>query len=239
VKYEDIKEVYSHTQAIGQCSLFFEAHGGVKPVECENTAIAAQKVAKSDRTDAACICSPECAALYGLAVLDDHVQNNSNNYTRFICIAKDLRVYPGADRISLLLSVMTAFVAVGSVAEGVVCSKWGILKTLTVVLVLYALGFTLLALGSGVYVALVCLALGASALGTLMPVVVRQLFGGRDYAAIWSVVISCSSVASFLATPVWGMVYDICGNYTPALVTMPVLLGISVVLLIAVFRKKN
>ena len=143
----------------------------------------------------------------------------------------------GEGEISLMLSVMTAFVAVGSVAEGVMCSRFGIVRTLTTVLALYALGFSLLALGIGVYPALVCLALGGSALGTLMPVVVRQLFGGRDYAAIWSVVISCSSVASFAATPGWGMVYDTFGTYTPALVAMPILLALAVAALTMAFRK--
>lgn len=143
----------------------------------------------------------------------------------------------GEGEISLMLSVMTAFVAVGSVAEGVLCSRFGIVRTLVTVLVLYAVGFSLLALGAGVYPALVCLALGGSALGTLMPVVVRQLFGGRDYAAIWSVVISCSSVASFLATPGWGMVYDTFGTYTPALVAMPILLALAVAALTIAFRK--
>lgn len=143
----------------------------------------------------------------------------------------------GEGEISLMLSVMTAFVAVGSVAEGVLCSRFGIVRTLVTVLVLYAVGFSLLALGIGVYPALVCLALGGSALGTLMPVVVRQLFGGRDYAAIWSVVISCSSVASFAATPGWGMVYDSFGTYTPALVAMPILLALAVTALTMAFRK--
>ena len=143
----------------------------------------------------------------------------------------------GEGEISLMLSVMTAFVAVGSVAEGVLCSRFGIVRTLVTVLVLYGVGFGLLALGIGVYPALVCLALGGSALGTLMPVVVRQLFGGRDYAAIWSVVISCSSVASFLATPGWGMVYDTFGTYTPALVAMPILLALAVAALTMAFRK--
>ncbi len=157
------------------------------------------------------------------------------------CISQQLPAVLGGmghdgGQVSMMISVMTAFVAVGSVAEGVVCSKWGILKTMTVVLVLYAAGFGLLAMGSLVYVALVCLALGASSLGTLMPVVVRQIFGGRDYAAIWSVVISCSSVASFLATPVWGMIYDMFGTYAPALIAMPILLVGAVIALLAAFR---
>ena len=123
-----------------------------------------------------------------------------------------------------MLSVMTAFVAVGSVAEGVLCSRFGIVRTLTTVLALYAVGFGLLALGG-------------SALGTLMPVVVRQLFGGRDYATIWSVVITCRSVASFLATPGWGMVYDLFDTYAPALIAMPILLALPVAALTMAFRK--
>ena len=50
-------------------------------------------------------------------------------------------------------------------------------------------------------------------------------------------VISCASIASFLATPVWGMVYDIFGTYLPALTGMPVLLAGSVVCLLGAFRK--
>ena len=72
-----------------------------------------------------------------------------------------------------------------------------------------------------------------------MPVVVRQLFGGRDYAAIWSVVISCSSVASFLSTPGWGMIYDTFGTYTPALVAMPILQTAAIAALVMAFRKKK
>jgi hypothetical protein len=66
--------------------------------------------------------------------------------------------------------------------------------------------------------------------------VVRRIFGGRDYAAIWSVVISCSSVASFAAAPGWGMVYDFFGSYTPALIAMPLLLTGGMVCLFGAFR---
>ena len=160
------------------------------------------------------------------------------------CISQQLPAVLGGmgrdeGEISLMLSVMTAFVAIGSVAEGVLCGRFGIVKTLGVVLGIYAVAFGLLAMGVGVYPALVGLALGGSALGTLMPVVVRQLFGGRDYAAIWSVVISCSSVASFLSTPGWGMIYDTFGTYTPALVAMPILQTAAIAALVMAFRKKK
>ena len=67
------------------------------------TAAAARMVAESGRTDAAAISSGNCAALYGLECLDSDIQNNSNNYTRFICISRKPEIYPGADHTSLML----------------------------------------------------------------------------------------------------------------------------------------
>ena len=160
------------------------------------------------------------------------------------CISQQLPSVLGgmgrdAEQVSVMISVLTAASAVGTVAEGVICSKLGVQKTMVAVILVYAAGYGMLASGVYVYVALVCLALGSGSIGTLMPVVVRQIFGGRDYAAIWSIVISCSSVASFLATPVWGMVYDIFGTYAPALLVMPVLLVAAVFCLVAAFRDKG
>ena len=139
-------------------------------------------------------------------------------------------------QIGVMVSVMTAASAVGTVAEGVICSRLGIQKTMLGVLVVYAVGYVLMSLRMGIYVALVFLAFGSGSIGTLMPVVVRRIFGGRDYAAIWSVVISCSSVASFLAAPLWGMVYDFCGSYAPALMAMPVFLTAGIFCLLGAFR---
>ena len=104
VRLQDVKEVFSHEQAIGQCSAYLKAHPEIKITICENTAVAARMVAESDRKDIAAISSVHCAQLYGLHVLEERVQNNDNNYTRFICISKDLEIYPGANKISLMLS---------------------------------------------------------------------------------------------------------------------------------------
>lgn len=104
VQFGDVKEIFSHEQAIGQCSAFLKELKGVKVTVCENTAAAARMVAESDRRDIAAISSAHCAELYGLNVLSDHVQNSENNYTRFICIGKELEIFPGANRISLMLS---------------------------------------------------------------------------------------------------------------------------------------
>ena len=102
---EDIKEIYSHEQAILQCSRFLHTLKGVKITPCENTAVAARMVAESGRTDAAALSSRACARLYGLQVLEETVQNQSNNYTRFICISRNLEIYPGADRTSLIVTL--------------------------------------------------------------------------------------------------------------------------------------
>lgn len=104
VNMKDIKEVVSHEQALRQCSAFLAAHPGIKVTAMENTAVAANFVATSGRRDLAAIASQECAALYGLETLSDSVSDTPNNSTRFICITKELKVYEGADKISLMLS---------------------------------------------------------------------------------------------------------------------------------------
>ena len=103
VKLSDIKEIISHEQAINQCSAFLKTLEGVKITVVANTALAAKTVAESGRDDLAALSSRFCAELYGLENLANAVQDMGNNYTRFICISKEAEVYPGADKISLML----------------------------------------------------------------------------------------------------------------------------------------
>ena len=103
VKLSDIKEIYSHEQAISQCAGFLQTLSGVKVIPCENTAMAAERVAKSERNDIAALSSRASAKLYNLSCLKESVQDKDNNYTRFICISKNLEIYPGADRTSLMV----------------------------------------------------------------------------------------------------------------------------------------
>ena len=100
----EIREVYSHEQAIRQCAAYIEKTG-LKVHVCKNTAEAAKLVAASGRTDIAAIGSGDCAALYDLEVLASDIQNNQNNYTRFICISKTPEIYPGAKKTSILLTL--------------------------------------------------------------------------------------------------------------------------------------
>ena len=100
-----IREIVSHEQAIGQCSAFLKTLKDVKITVCENTAMAAQMVSQSGRDDIAAISSPACAGLYGLCVLKSDISDSDSNFTRFICIAKGLEIYPGADRTSLMMTL--------------------------------------------------------------------------------------------------------------------------------------
>ncbi len=118
-----VKEICSHRQAIGQCDKYLKSLKGVCVTQYDNTAMAAQMVATQDRDDLACICSKECAQIYGLHVIDDNITDSDNNYTRFICISKNPEIYPGADKISFVItlphtagslySVMSKFAAAG------------------------------------------------------------------------------------------------------------------------------
>ena len=104
VRLEDIREIFSHEQALAQCAEFLEQLGPeVKITSYEDTAAAAETVAKSKRHDIAAICSYSCVELYDLHCLARDIQDRNNNYTRFICISKNLEIYPGADRSSIMM----------------------------------------------------------------------------------------------------------------------------------------
>ncbi len=102
-KLADISEIYSHEQAISQCSDFLKNLPNIRIIPVENTAVAADIVAKSGRMDVAAISSHACEELYGLKSLADTIQDKGNNRTRFICISKNLEIYPGSDKTSIMM----------------------------------------------------------------------------------------------------------------------------------------
>ena len=100
---EDIKTIYSHEQAINQCAGFLATLKDVNVIAVANTAVAAEMVSQSGRTDVAALSSRSCAELYNLTCLQPTVQDQGNNHTRFICISKNLEIYPGADKTSIMM----------------------------------------------------------------------------------------------------------------------------------------
>lgn len=101
-KLENLTKVYSHPQALAQASKWLSQLKNVELCPVANTATAAKFVANSEDDTVACVCSANCAKIYHLENLAEKIQNSDNNYTRFICISKNLDVYHGANKISLI-----------------------------------------------------------------------------------------------------------------------------------------
>jgi chorismate mutase/prephenate dehydratase len=102
---KDIKEIFSHEQAIAQCEGFLKKFKDVKITVCANTAVAAKLTAEHPERSVASLSSQRCAETYDLAVLQSDVQDNDNNFTRFICIEKKLSIYAGSNKMSIMINL--------------------------------------------------------------------------------------------------------------------------------------
>lgn len=100
----DVKTVYSHEQALTQCSRFLKEKG-YKTHRYANTALAAQMVSQSEVENAAAICSPYAAKQFGLHIIATDIANEEDNTTRFICVSKRAELSEDADIISISLSL--------------------------------------------------------------------------------------------------------------------------------------
>ncbi len=99
----DIKEIVSHEQALSQCDEYLRREfPDAKITVYENTAAAAKYVSESGRKDLAALGSEVNGSYYSLDCLERSVQDNDNNYTRFICLTKKLEIYPGANKTSFM-----------------------------------------------------------------------------------------------------------------------------------------
>ena len=108
-----IKKVISHPQALGQCAAYIEKHG-FEQVEAVNTAVAAEMVAKAKELDVAAIASDEAAAKYGLQKLEGHINESSNNTTRFAVFSRSQKApTKNDDRFVMLFTVKNAAGSLG------------------------------------------------------------------------------------------------------------------------------
>jgi prephenate dehydratase len=88
---EDIAEVNSHPVALMQCRAFLEQHPDIKVVEAGDTASAAAKIRKENLRGHAAICHKDVAQIYGLKVLQEGIETNKHNFTRFLVLASIAR----------------------------------------------------------------------------------------------------------------------------------------------------
>lgn len=102
---EELRQVYSHEQALHQCSDFLKAHPQLTAHPYSNTAASAKLVAEQKDPSLAAIGSVQCARMYGLQLLMPAIQNRSDNFTRFVILAKQPLHHPDCQRISLIVRV--------------------------------------------------------------------------------------------------------------------------------------
>lgn len=101
----EIKRVYSHPQALMQCSRYLEEHRDWEKHSIKNTAVAAKKIMEDGRTDQAAIASRNNADIYGLKILKEEFQNNVNNSTRFVIVAGKKLFVRDAKKISICFEI--------------------------------------------------------------------------------------------------------------------------------------
>ena len=87
-KLSQIKIIYSHPQALGQCSIFLDSIPKVKIIPNYDTAGSAKMLNKYQDEISAAIASREAAKIYGLKIVRSNIQNKKKNYTRFLIIAQ-------------------------------------------------------------------------------------------------------------------------------------------------------
>lgn len=104
---ETIKNVYSHPQALCQCSNFLEQHKEWAQTDTVSTATAASLVSSKNSPECAAIADVGNAEIYGLQVLKSSIQNNKDNFTRFVIIAKQPRTVFSKGKLIASLSFCT------------------------------------------------------------------------------------------------------------------------------------
>ncbi|MBP3512481.1 MAG: prephenate dehydratase [Prevotella sp.] len=108
--WDTITEVHSHPVALMQCRNFLSGHPKMKAVESEDTAGSAKEIAEGQHRGWAAICSSNAARLYGMKILEDHIEDNKHNFTRFLVVcnprkADFLRPLDATDKSSLVFSL--------------------------------------------------------------------------------------------------------------------------------------
>ena len=108
--WADVTEVNSHPVALMQCRAFLSAHHGLKIVEVDDTAGAARHIREKNLHGHAAICHKDAARIYDMKILEEGIETNKHNFTRFLVItspenADMLRRREQTDKSSLVFSL--------------------------------------------------------------------------------------------------------------------------------------
>ena len=85
--WKDLYEVHSHPVALAQCETFLQQHPELKAVQADDTALSAKEIKEKQLRGHAAICSTHAAKLYGMRILQENIETNKHNFTRFLVLA--------------------------------------------------------------------------------------------------------------------------------------------------------
>jgi prephenate dehydratase len=103
--FEDVAAVESHAVALAQCEQFFSAHPRIKRIATEDTAGSVREVVRSGDRSRAAIAGRRAAQIYGGAILQEHLEDNRENYTRFLLLSTSSEAPEKADKLSLVFEL--------------------------------------------------------------------------------------------------------------------------------------
>lgn len=108
--WDDITEVNSHPVALMQCRDFLKKHPEMKIVETDDTAGSAKNIKEKGLKGHAAICSKAAAAIYGMKVLEEGIETNKHNFTRFLVLAdpwqaEELSIPSESNKASIVFSL--------------------------------------------------------------------------------------------------------------------------------------
>lgn len=108
--WDDLTEVNSHPVALAQCREFLQHHPGLKVVETEDTAGSAENISRNQLKGHAAICSKYAAELYGMKILQEGIETNKHNFTRFLVVcdpwmADELKDRSRINKVNLVFSL--------------------------------------------------------------------------------------------------------------------------------------
>ena len=103
---DKIRFVQSHPVALAQCTRFFETHPQITRVAAEDTGGSVREVVRADDPTRAAIASRRAAEIYGGCILQTHLEDHRENYTRFVLLSRERDVPAGANKISLVVFLL-------------------------------------------------------------------------------------------------------------------------------------
>ena len=125
---EQVRSVQSHPVALAQCTRFFEEHPQIARVVAEDTGGSVREVVRAGNPQRAAIASRRAAEIYGGAILQSHLEDHRENYTRFVLLSPEARIPPEANKISLVVFLLHQPGALHQALEPIAHEKINLVK---------------------------------------------------------------------------------------------------------------